>query len=61
MRCEPVGLPLEVASAAASGNPAQVLGLAGTTGAIAVGLAADLVVLDAELRVQRVMRRGSWL
>jgi N-acetylglucosamine-6-phosphate deacetylase len=58
---QPVGLPLEVASAAASGNPAQVLGLADSTGAIAAGLQADLVVLDADLRVQRVMRRGAWL
>ena len=58
---QPVGLSLEVASAAASGNPARVLGVAGTTGAIAPGLAADLVVLDTDLHVQRVMRHGSWL
>jgi N-acetylglucosamine-6-phosphate deacetylase len=32
-----------------------------STGSIAAGMAADLVVLDADLRVQRVMRRGSWL
>jgi N-acetylglucosamine-6-phosphate deacetylase len=58
---QPVGLSLEVASAAASGNPAQVLGLADSTGSIAAGMAADLVVLDADLCVQRVMRRGAWL
>jgi N-acetylglucosamine-6-phosphate deacetylase len=55
-----VGLPIETASAAASGNPAQVLGIADRVGAIAAGLQADLVVLDADLAVQRVMRRGDW-
>jgi N-acetylglucosamine-6-phosphate deacetylase len=57
----PVGLPIEVASGAASGNPARVLGLGDTTGAIAAGLDADLVVLDDDLTVARVMRRGDWL
>lgn len=56
-----LGLPMEVASAAASGNPAQVLGLADRTGSIAAGLDADLVVLDDALAVQRVMRRGAWI
>lgn len=56
-----VGLPIEVASAAASGNAARVIGLGDTTGAIAAGLRADLVVLDPELSVVRTMRAGSWL
>ena len=56
-----VGLPMAVASAAASGNPARVLGLAGRTGSIAAGLDADLVVLGDDLAVQRVMRRGAWV
>jgi N-acetylglucosamine-6-phosphate deacetylase len=56
-----VGLPIEVASAAASGNPARVIGLGDTTGAIAAGLRADLVVLDSELAVVRIMRAGTWL
>lgn len=56
-----LGLPIEAASAAASMNPARVLGIDDRTGAIAAGLDADLVVLDDDLYVQRVMRGGSWL
>lgn len=56
-----VGLPIEVASAAASRNPATVLGLAERVGSVAAGLDADLVVLDDELVLRRVMRRGRWL
>jgi len=56
-----VGLPIGVASAALSANPARVLGLQDETGAIRTGLAADLVVLDDELRVARVMQRGAWI
>src|SRR5258708_4016164 len=54
------GLPIEVASAAASANPARVLGIGDRCGAIAAGHDADLVVLDDELRVLRVMAGGSW-
>jgi N-acetylglucosamine-6-phosphate deacetylase len=56
-----VGLPIEVASAAASGTPARVLGLADRLGAIAPGLDADLVLLDDDLQVRRVMLRGAWV
>lgn len=56
-----VGLPIEVAAAAAATNPARVLGLSDRCGAIAAGLDADLVLLDDNLRVQRVMLRGRWL
>jgi N-acetylglucosamine-6-phosphate deacetylase len=55
-----VGLPIEAASAAASGEPARVLGLGDRCGAIAAGLDADLVVLDDDLRVRRVMAPGVW-
>ena len=55
-----VGLPIEAASAAASGEPARVLGLGDRCGAIATGLDADLVVLDDDLRVRRVMAQGVW-
>jgi N-acetylglucosamine-6-phosphate deacetylase len=54
------GLPIEVASAAASGNPARVLGLQDSVGAISPGRTADLVVLDDELRVRAVMAAGAW-
>jgi len=53
------GLRMEVASAAASGNPARVLGIDGECGSIAVGLAADLVVLDDQLNVRQVLSAGQ--
>lgn len=46
---------------AASTTPARLLGLDDTTGSIRAGLSADLVVLDAQLRVEAVMRRGDWV
>ncbi len=56
-----LGVGIETASAALSGNPARVLGIGDRTGAIAAGLDADLVVLDDDLAVRRVMLRGDWL
>jgi N-acetylglucosamine-6-phosphate deacetylase len=53
------GVSLPNAVAAASTNPAALLGLA-DRGRIAVGQSADLVELDGELAVRRVMRRGRW-
>jgi N-acetylglucosamine-6-phosphate deacetylase len=53
------GLPLPYAVAAASGNPAALLGLT-DRGRIAEGQSADLVELDESLAVRRVMRRGRW-
>jgi N-acetylglucosamine-6-phosphate deacetylase len=54
------GWPITRASRAASGVPAAVLGMADRCGAIAAGLAADLVVLDDHLRTARVMAAGQW-
>jgi N-acetylglucosamine-6-phosphate deacetylase len=54
------GLSVETASAAASGTPARVLGIADQVGALVAGLSADLVVLDDDLEVTRVMVRGTW-
>jgi N-acetylglucosamine-6-phosphate deacetylase len=54
------GLSLEAASAGASANPARVLGIDDHFGRIAVGYAADLVVLDENLQLQRVMLAGEW-
>jgi N-acetylglucosamine-6-phosphate deacetylase len=45
----------------AATTPAAVLGLSSAVGAIVPGLRADLVVLDADLRVSRVMRAGRWV
>ncbi len=54
------GVPLSDAVAAASRNPLALLGIL-DRGLIAVGQHADLVELDEDLTVQRVMRGGIWL
>ena len=57
------GLPREAALLAAvresSANPARALGL--PEAGLVVGAAADLVVLDAQLTVTRVLLHGSWI
>jgi N-acetylglucosamine-6-phosphate deacetylase len=55
------GLPIEEAAAAAATNPARVLGLEDRLGSIAPGRRADLVVLDDEFAVCRVMAAGAWV
>jgi N-acetylglucosamine-6-phosphate deacetylase len=55
------GLPVPDMAAAASTTPARVLGLAGRTGALRPGLAADLVVCQDDFRPRAVMRHGEWL
>lgn len=54
------GIPLPAAVAAASRRPLAMLGIT-DRGRIAVGQRADLVELDADLAVRRVMRAGSWV
>ncbi len=54
------GLSVAQASAAASANPARVLGLHASAGSIAPGRRADLVVLDDDLQVTAVMAGGGW-
>jgi len=54
------GVPLEVALRAATENPADYQGLTGV-GRLQSGCFADMVVLDANLAVTKVMRRGDWL
>ena len=56
-----VGVSIVAAAAAAATTPARALGLGGTTGSLAAGLAADLAVLDDDLRVVAVMARGRWV
>jgi N-acetylglucosamine-6-phosphate deacetylase len=56
-----IGLSVEEAVAAASTTPARLLGLDATVGSIAVGMDADLVVLDDKLELQRVMSCGNWV
>ena len=52
--------PIHDVFAAASANPADLLGVA-DRGRIAAGQRADLVELEWPLRVRRVMRSGAWL
>jgi N-acetylglucosamine-6-phosphate deacetylase len=54
------GLSLPAVVAAASRNPLTLLGI-GDRGRIAPGQRADLVELDDELRVRRVMLAGAWV
>lgn len=54
------GRPLASAVIAASTTPAAVLGLT-DRGSLAVGQRADVVVLDDDLQVERVMRDGDWV
>ena len=53
------GVPLPAAAAAASRNPLALLGIS-DRGRIALGQRADLVELDHDLGVRRVMRAGTW-
>jgi N-acetylglucosamine-6-phosphate deacetylase len=54
------GLSLPATVAAASRNPLALLGV-DDRGRIAPGQKADLVELDDDLRVRRVMRGGAWV
>ncbi|NYH78957.1 N-acetylglucosamine-6-phosphate deacetylase [Actinopolyspora biskrensis] len=53
------GLDMTEAVAACSTRPAELLGLSGRVGSIRSGLAADLVVLDEELRTTEVFKDGA--
>ena len=54
------GIGLPAAVAAASPNPLALLGIT-DRGRIAPGQRADLVAMDADLAVRRVMRSGRWV
>jgi len=54
------GTPLPAAVAAASRTPLALIGVT-DRGHIEVGQRADLVELDDDLRVRRVMRSGRWV
>ncbi len=54
-----VGLPIHHAAIAAATTPATLLGMADRTGSVHPGKDADLMVLDAGLRVKAVVVRGT--
>lgn len=56
-----MGIPLEVAVACASANPAKALGIYDSYGSIAVGKKAHLVLLDQDLSVKAVLKDGKKL
>ena len=55
------GVPAEDALHAATEVPARILGMTGRLGTLSAGAAADLLLLDADLRLLRVLRRGVWI
>jgi N-acetylglucosamine-6-phosphate deacetylase len=55
------GVSLPDAAVSASLTPARALGLAERIGSLEAGKQANLVVLDADLRVVSVMRSGDWI
>ncbi|EHY89521.1 N-acetylglucosamine-6-phosphate deacetylase [Saccharomonospora azurea] len=55
------GLDIADAVAATASHPATQLGIDTETGSLSPGLLADLVVLDDDLRLTGVLRRGSWV
>lgn len=56
-----LGVPLVDACRMAATTPAGAIGLDNEVGALVPGMRADLVVLDDDLRVLRVMRAGEWV
>ncbi|MEO3742498.1 N-acetylglucosamine-6-phosphate deacetylase [Plantactinospora sp. B5E13] len=55
------GVSIVDACRMAATTPARTIGLGERVGSLAPGLRADLVVLDDNLNVVRVMRAGTWL
>ncbi|MFF0150905.1 N-acetylglucosamine-6-phosphate deacetylase [Micromonospora sp. NPDC005203] len=55
------GIPIADATRMVATTPARAIGLGNRVGSIQVGLRADLVVLDADLNVVRVLRGGTWV
>jgi N-acetylglucosamine-6-phosphate deacetylase len=55
------GIALPDACRMVATTPARAIGLGDRVGALQTGLRADLVVLDDDLNVVRVMRAGAWV
>ena len=56
-----MGVPLETAVACVTINPARCLEIEADYGSIAEGKTADLVLLDEELNIRTVVKRGQIL
>lgn len=54
-------IPLEIAVRCATMNPAKCLGINHDYGSISAGKYADLVLLDSELRVKMIIKKGALL
>lgn len=53
------GIPLASAVKCATRNPAEAIGLSDAYGSIASGKYADLVILDQELNIKKVIKKGK--
>lgn len=53
-----MGIPLSSAVKCAAVNPAKAIGIYGEYGSLTAGKYADLLILDSDLRLQRVFHRG---
>lgn len=60
-RTTAAGVPFKDALASATAVPAGVLGITDEVGHLRRGLRADVLIVDAGLALQRVMRSGKWL
>lgn len=60
-RAVAAGIPVPDAVRMIATTPARAIGLGDRVGALQVGLRADLVVLDDDLNVVRVLRAGTWV
>jgi N-acetylglucosamine-6-phosphate deacetylase len=55
------GVTLQEATTAATAVPASVLGLSAQAGDLREGMRADVVVVDPDLNLSGVLRRGEWM
>jgi N-acetylglucosamine-6-phosphate deacetylase len=54
------GVPLRDAVTSSTAVPAAVLGLSATAGDLHPGMTADVVLVDHDLKLEGVLRRGAW-
>ena len=54
------GVTLQEATTAATAVPASVLGLSAQAGDLRAGMPADVVIVDRDLHLAGVLRRGTW-